>query len=156
MRCAEERRSASVMINSSIRWSLAGKEVDCRMKASEPRTFSWISTKISMSAKRRTTPLVREMPIPSAIDWASAGLELPAISLIEPFLADIEDVSRWLLATFFSISGFPSTGWFRRAREYQGGDAEGNPDRAISLAKMSGPAGICLMVGVFHRREIRG
>ena len=29
------------------------------------------------------------------------------MSLIEPFLADIEDASRWLLATFFSISGFP-------------------------------------------------
>src|SRR6201999_3096066 len=108
MRCAEERRSASVMIRSSIRWSLAGNDVDCRMKASEPRTFSWISTKISMSAKRRTTPLVREMPIPSAIACANTGLELPAISLIEPFLADIEDASRWLLATFFSISGFPA------------------------------------------------
>ena len=39
------------------------------MKASEPRTFSWISTKISMSAKRRTTPLVSGNPIPSAIAW---------------------------------------------------------------------------------------
>ncbi len=27
-------------------------------KQSAPRTFSWISTKISMSAKRRTTALV--------------------------------------------------------------------------------------------------
>src|SRR5690242_16657375 len=97
------------------------------MKASEPRTFSWISTKISMSAKRLTTPLVREMPIPSAIACASAGLEFPAISLMEPFLADIEDASRWLLETLFSISGFslgPANG---RAREYQGGDATGNP-----------------------------
>src|ERR1700759_1082025 len=150
---AEERRSASVMINSSIRWSLAGNEVDCRMKASEPRTFSWISTKTSMSAKRRTTALVSGSPSPSAMAWASAGLELPAISLIEPFLADIEDASRWLLATFFSISGFPATGWFRRAREYQGGDAEGNPQAPNSWAKMAGPAGIWLMVGVAQSRK---
>ena len=54
MRRAEERRSASVMISSSIRWSLAGNEVDWMTNTSSPRTFSWISTKISMSAKRRT------------------------------------------------------------------------------------------------------
>jgi hypothetical protein len=58
MRRAEARRSASVMISSSIRWSLAGNDVDWMMKTSEPRTFSWISTKISMSAKRRTLALV--------------------------------------------------------------------------------------------------
>ena len=34
------------------------KEVDWTMKTSCPRTFSWISTKTSMSAKRRTWPLV--------------------------------------------------------------------------------------------------
>ncbi len=54
MRLAEERRSASMMIRSSIRWSLVGNEVDWMMKTSWPRTFSWISTKTSMSAKRRT------------------------------------------------------------------------------------------------------
>src|SRR5262245_41014472 len=107
MRRAEERRSASVMIRSSIKWSLAGNEVDCRMKASEPRTFSWISTKISMSAKRRTTPLVRGTPMPSAIACASAGLELPAISLMEPFLADMDASCLALLDTTFSISRYP-------------------------------------------------
>jgi hypothetical protein len=56
MRRAEERRSASMMISSSIRWSLAGKEVDWMTKTSSPRTFSWISTKISMSAKRHSSP----------------------------------------------------------------------------------------------------
>jgi len=57
MRRAEERRSASMMISSSIRWSLVGNAVDCSTNTSAPRTFSWISTKISMSAKRRTTAL---------------------------------------------------------------------------------------------------
>src|SRR2546423_15687707 len=120
MRCADDRRSASVMIKSSIRWSLVGNDVDCRMKASEPRTFSWISTKISMSAKRRTTPLVRGTPIPSAIACASAGLELPAISLMEPFLADIDASPRALLDTTFSISdtckpaGFDARGDIRQ------------------------------------------
>src|SRR5690348_2219246 len=98
------------MIRSSIKWSLAGNDVDCRMKASEPRTFSWISTKISMSAKRRTTALVSGRPSPSAIAWERTGLEFPATSLMEPFLADIEDSPRTLLETLFSISGFPGTG----------------------------------------------
>src|SRR6185312_5214273 len=121
MRRAEERRNASVMISNSIRWSLAGNDVDCRMKASEPRTFSWISTKISMSAKRRTTPLVRGTPIPSAIACASAGLELPAISLMEPFLADIDASPRALLDTTFSISRNPRNRRFSMGEEIPGG-----------------------------------
>src|SRR4030081_982291 len=111
MRRAEDRRSASVMISSSIRWSLAGNEVDWMMKASEPRTFSWISTKISMSAKRRTVALVGGRCSQLAISCAKAGLELPATSLIEPFLADIEASPRALLDTTFSISEYP---WNRR------------------------------------------
>src|SRR5258705_7349795 len=107
MRRADERRSASVMIRSSIRWSLAGNDVDWMMKASEPRTFSWISTKISMSANRRTTALVSGTPSPAAISCARAGLELPATSLIEPFLAAIGASPRALLETTFSISGHP-------------------------------------------------
>src|SRR6266702_4837017 len=104
MRRADDRRSASVMISNSIRWSFAGNEVDWMMKASEPRTFSWISTKISMSAKRRTTALVSGRSRPCAMACARAGLELPATSLIEPFLADIDASSRALLDTMFNIS----------------------------------------------------
>src|SRR6266576_3567565 len=107
MRCADDRRSASVMISNSIRWSLVGNDVDWMMKASEPLTFSWISTKISMSAKRRITALASVRPSPWAISCASAGLELPATSLIEPFLADIDASPRALLETLFSISGYP-------------------------------------------------
>jgi hypothetical protein len=57
MRRADARRSASMMMSSSIKWSLAGAEVDWITNTSSPRTFSWTSTKISMSAKRRTTHL---------------------------------------------------------------------------------------------------
>src|SRR5229473_8573068 len=106
MRRAEARRSASVMISNSIRWSLAGNDVDWMMNTSEPRTFSWISTKISMSAKRRTMALVGGRCSRLAISCASTGLELPATSLIEPFLADIEASPRALLDTTFSISGY--------------------------------------------------
>src|SRR5258708_5251232 len=107
MRRADDRRNASVMIRSSIRWSLAGNDVDWMMKASEPRTFSWISTKISMSAKRRTTALVSGRSSPPAISCARTGLELPATSLIEPFLAGIDPSPPALLETLFSISGYP-------------------------------------------------
>src|SRR5580658_4674729 len=107
MRRAEARRNASVMIRSSIKWSLAGNDVDWITKTSEPRTFSWISTKISMSAKRRTIAFVSGRSSQLAISFASVGLELPATSLIEPFLADIEASPRALLETTFSISQYP-------------------------------------------------
>src|SRR5579872_7128623 len=46
-----------------------------------------------MSAKRRTTALVSGVLRYSAICWASAGLELPATSLIAPFLPAIQKSS---------------------------------------------------------------
>ena len=55
---ADARFSASVMIINSIRLSLAGLDVDCRMNTSWPRTLSKISTKISESLKRSTLALV--------------------------------------------------------------------------------------------------
>src|SRR5438067_4122317 len=90
------------------------------MNTSEPRTFSWISTKISMSAKRRTTALVSGSSSSPAMALAKAGLELPATSLIEPFLADIDASPRALLDTTFSISdtckpaGFDARGDIRQ------------------------------------------
>src|SRR5215470_6658857 len=68
------------------------------MKTSAPRTFSWISTKISMSANRRTTALVIGVPIYLPIACASSGLELPATSLIAPFLPVIPALLRRLPA----------------------------------------------------------
>jgi hypothetical protein len=47
IRAAEDRRSASAMIRSSIRLSLAGFDVGWMMNMSSPRTFSNTSTKIS-------------------------------------------------------------------------------------------------------------
>src|SRR5882724_10021271 len=155
MRRADDRRSASVMISNSIRWSLAGNDVDWMMKASEPRTFSWISTKISMSAKRRTTALVSGRLSPPAMACARDGLELPATSLMEPFLADIEASPRALLATTFSISGYPWNRLFSQARRYQGECAAGNPSPRFSRAKMAVTAAIWLMIGVAERGQTR-
>src|ERR1700754_2035971 len=90
-----------------------------------------------MSAKRRTTPLVSGTPIPSAIACASTGLELPEISLMEPFLADIDASLRALLDTTFSISLVTlASGGFRWARRYQGQSVAGNPVPGFSRAKM--------------------
>src|SRR3979490_893721 len=77
------------------------------MYASDPRPVSRISTKISLSAKRRTLALARGRFSQLAISCARAGLELPATSLMEPFLADIEASPRVLLDTTFSISEYP-------------------------------------------------
>src|SRR5271170_2819511 len=148
MRRAEARRSASVMISSSIRWSLAGNDVDWITNTSEPRTFSWIWTNISMSAKRRTMALVCGTLSQEEISWARAGLELPATSLIEPFLADTEAPPRGLLDTMFSISQIPTEPAFRRAREYQADGSAGNPSSRFSRAKTTTIERIWLMVGV--------
>src|SRR5215472_12048665 len=87
-----------------------------------------------MSAKRRTTPFVSGRPSPSAIACASVGLELPAISLMEPFLADIEAAPRTLLETLFSISGFPGSGALT-SEEIQAGGAAGNPQGGVFPGK---------------------
>src|SRR5882757_6511955 len=155
MRRADDRRSASVMIKRSIRWSLVGNDVDWIMKASEPRTFSWISTKISMSAKRRITALASVRPSPWAISCASAGLELPATSLIEPFLADIDASPRALLDTTFSISntckpaGFDARGDIRQvvwlATHWAGFPCKNGP--------IHGHYGGALMTGEAERRH---
>jgi hypothetical protein len=82
IRAADARLSASMRISSSIRLSFAGNEFDWITKTSCPRTFSWISTKISMSAKRFTWPLVRGSFRCAPIASARGRLELPATSFI--------------------------------------------------------------------------
>ena len=54
IRLADPRFSASMQTSSSIKLSFAGYDVDWMTKVSSPRTFSSISTKHSMSEKRRT------------------------------------------------------------------------------------------------------
>ncbi len=66
-----------------MRLSLAGNDVDWTRKTSSPRTFSWISTKTSMSAKRLQTLFVmgtlRWAPMASAKGpVAISGNELKA------------------------------------------------------------------------------
>ncbi len=68
MRWAEERRSASAMIRSSIRLSFAGFDVDWMMNMSSPRTFSNTSTKISPSLNRSTRASTSLTLIPRCID----------------------------------------------------------------------------------------
>src|SRR5664279_6079191 len=125
MRRADERRNASMMISNSIRWSLAGYDVDWITKTSAPRTFSWISTKTSISAKRLTTALVSVVLRYPAICWASAGLELPATSLIAPFF-DIPKSSHYRahsLSVILSENRCPLFGiTLDAAWSYQGGE----------------------------------
>ena len=80
MRRADERFSASIRIKSSIRLSLAGNDVDWTMNTSWPRTFSCSSTKISRSAKRRTTPFVIGSFRWAQMASAKGRLLLPATS----------------------------------------------------------------------------
>src|SRR5687767_5413081 len=72
-----------MMTRSSTKLSLAGYEVDWMMKTSSPRTFSWISTKISMSAKRCTVALVNSQSMEAAMASASGRLLLPAMSFMD-------------------------------------------------------------------------
>src|ERR1700737_687324 len=156
MRRADDRRSASVTISNSIRWSLAGNDVDWMMYASEPRTFSRISTKISLSAKRRTLALASGRCSQLAISCAKAGLELPATSLIEPFLADIEASPRALLDTTFSISEYP---WNRRVSTSEVISRRGSlwqPVAAGFPAQNRNPGTIPLTGAVTERADAEG
>src|SRR5215467_13284770 len=96
------------MISSSIMWSLAGYDVDWTTKTSAPRTFSKISTKTSMSAKRRTTALASGVRRRAAIASARRGLELPLTSLIAPFVPATIHASRGVVfagAPVMALSG---------------------------------------------------
>src|SRR5208283_1396832 len=78
---AEARRQASIIINSSIRFSLAGRQVGCTIKTSLPRTLSSIWTCVSELGKVLMRILHKETANADAISCASSGLALPAISL---------------------------------------------------------------------------
>ena len=89
MRRADERRSVSMMISSSIRWSFAGKLVDCRMNMSSPRTFSSTSTKISLSEKRRILALTSGSASLAEMASASGRLLLPVrIFIVKPLISN--------------------------------------------------------------------
>src|SRR6266516_224485 len=88
-----------------------------------------------MSAKRRTTALVSGSPSPPAISRARAGLELPATSLIEPFLADIDASPRALLETMFSISLYPLTARFDERGDIKEGARLATRRSSFSCAK---------------------
>src|SRR5918992_35928 len=56
-----------------------------------------------MSAKRRTTVLLSGIRRCAAMALASAGLELPATSLMSPFFADVTVLSCKPVDAFFSM-----------------------------------------------------
>src|ERR1700676_2132824 len=81
MRVAEARRQASVIINTSIKFS-AGGFVDCTMNTSRPRTFSINSTLTSPSLKRPTSARPNVTFKCRGISCASVGFALPVNTAI--------------------------------------------------------------------------
>ena len=77
MRDALARRSASIMMNISMRCWLAGGLVDWMTKTSVPRTFSSILTKVSPFGNGFTVEQPKGIPMASQIALARLGLELP-------------------------------------------------------------------------------
>jgi len=88
MRDALARRSASIMIKSSIRWWFVGGDVDCTRKTSSPRTFSSILTNVSPSGKALTVHFPSSVPMYFAMASANGGLEVPL---------NIFTISSWFL-----------------------------------------------------------
>src|SRR5262245_2659940 len=87
MRPEDARFSASSIRRSSIRWSLPGVDVDWITKTSPPRTFSWMSTLISPSLKRRVDARATLTPRYSQIALARLRFEFPAKILTASFAA---------------------------------------------------------------------
>ena len=78
-----------MVISSSIRWSLAGKLVDCSTNMSSPRTFSRISTKISLSEKRRILAFTNGKASLAEMASASGLLLLPVrIFIAKPLISN--------------------------------------------------------------------
>ena len=77
MEPADARRSASIMISSSIRLWFAGADVGCTTKQFTPRTFSPISTKISPSENVVTSAAPGRASTHRQIASASSRLALP-------------------------------------------------------------------------------
>src|ERR1039458_3455596 len=63
MRLALARRSASIMMNSSIRLWFVGGDVGWMMKTSSPRTFSSIFTNVSPSGNGLMSHLPSSQPM---------------------------------------------------------------------------------------------
>ena len=82
MREADERRRASAITTISIRLSLVGAQVGCRMKTSLPRTFSFSSTLTSPSLKRPTVASPRGMCSSRTTRRARSGLAFPVNTII--------------------------------------------------------------------------
>jgi hypothetical protein len=83
-------------------------------------------------------------------------LELPATSLIEPFLADIDASPRALLETMFSISIYRRNRRVSTSEVISGGGAAGNPLYRVFLRKISIPATILLIAAVPERSDAEG
>jgi len=73
---------ASIIISSSMQVMFTGVQVDWIMKTSMPRTFSFISTRVSPSLKVETLALPKATPKLSQIFLARAILALPENILI--------------------------------------------------------------------------
>ena len=81
MREAEERRRASAMTTISIRLSLVGAQVGCRMKTSLPRTFSFSSLlDAPVSAGFRQLPIDRAITVEPYMILTLRDRELPRAS----------------------------------------------------------------------------
>ena len=70
MREALARRSASMMMNISIKLWFVGGLVDWTRKTSSPRTFSSILTNVSPSGNALTVHLPNSTPTEAAMDLA--------------------------------------------------------------------------------------
>jgi hypothetical protein len=84
VRSADDRRNASSIISSSIRFASVGGQVDCTIKTSPPRTFSSIWKLNSPSEKRS----VNARPM-SQLSWrqissANLGFAFPEKILMPP------------------------------------------------------------------------
>src|SRR5579864_1479706 len=97
--------------------------------------------------------LVSDKSSQLAISRASTGLELPATSLIEPFLADIDASPRALLETTFSISQYPRNSAFRLGPVISRACPGWQPARPVFPGKMAAMHAICLMVGIGERAQ---
>src|SRR5690606_2172246 len=155
---AEARFRASIMIRTSIRWSLTGAQVDWMTKQSHPRTLSSRRIWISPSENRWTSALHNGTPMHSLISRASFRLELQVISfsLLSPYIFLVIPYAPSLCAPSFGFFVFRLDARPEHLRVSRFVDLPAAGDGQIVVAHVAGHGRSRHDVGVLadgHRRD---
>ena len=127
MRPAEARFKASAIAKISIKLSLVGAQVGCRIKTSRPRTFSNSSMATSPSENLVTDALPIEISRCFTTLAANFGLALPVKTIKLSYAAISSSLGMGLFASYLgNIAGASLVAWRSQTALYACGEIQPN------------------------------